>query len=297
MSSLSSLGKERRVILWLGRCAVILFAMGLIGTPGPTFAKGGEDVPQAAPFGVTFIGARYGDAAGMTLYVPENAGCDAECAKTRKPAMAPPKAKPTGPWTLVKVTGGQQWAFKGSLVYTSTKDDAPGKTSGIGDGWKAISIDPADGIDVPAGLGVREVNDAGGRGLVDGRNHTIYAFDAKAGRKLPPRSEFTPVLAALIAHPVGDFTVVMADDGSEQWAYKGRPLFTYRGDELPVHARGADIDPRWQVALVARYFMPQSVIIRTNLGFGTVLANANGTALYIRDRFRFQVGNRYKRDA
>ena len=120
--------------------------------------------------------------------------------------------------------------------------------------------------------------------------NVVDAFEALLGVS-------SGTLAALIAHPVGDFTVVMADDGSEQWAYKGRPLFTYRGDELPVHARGADIDPRWQVALVARYFMPQGVIIRTNLGFGTALANANGTALYIRDGFRFQVGNRYKRDA
>jgi predicted lipoprotein with Yx(FWY)xxD motif len=48
------------------------------------------------------------------------------------PFLAAPDAKPTGVWSLVKLSDGtQQWAYKGMKVFTNVNDRKPGEFKGI----------------------------------------------------------------------------------------------------------------------------------------------------------------------
>lgn len=58
--------------------------------------------------------------------------CDADCMRTYwRPVVAAPDAKPVGNWTIVKgADGANQWAFKGELLFTHTRDKEPGEIAG-----------------------------------------------------------------------------------------------------------------------------------------------------------------------
>jgi predicted lipoprotein with Yx(FWY)xxD motif len=55
-----------------------------------------------------------------------------------------------------------------------------------------------------------------------------------------------PVLAPTNAQTVGDWTVVIREDGSRQWAYKGKPVYTFVQDE-PGDTKGDGIQGVWHL--------------------------------------------------
>jgi predicted lipoprotein with Yx(FWY)xxD motif len=55
-----------------------------------------------------------------------------------------------------------------------------------------------------------------------------------------------PVTAPADAHRVGDWSAIARRDGSRQWAYKGKPVYTYVHDEAGK-ALGAGMDGEWQI--------------------------------------------------
>lgn len=83
----------------------------------------------------------------------------------------------------------------------------------------------------------------------DGR--TLYTFD----KDQPGRSHCTGgCLAAwpafTVANPAlagGDFSIVTRDDGTQQWAHKGRPLYFFAGDAKPGDANGDKQGGVWHV--------------------------------------------------
>src|SRR6202042_3104251 len=48
----------------------------------------------------------------------------------------------------------------------------------------------------------------------------------------------------------GDWTSVALDNGTYQWAYKGRPLYRYKYDDTPDYPYGADVGGVWSQASV-----------------------------------------------
>ena len=46
----------------------------------------------------------------------------------------------------------------------------------------------------------------------------------------------------------GDFTVIARDDGSKQWAYKGRPLYLWVNDSKPGDITGDGVGGNWHLA-------------------------------------------------
>ena len=46
---------------------------------------------------------------------------------------------------------------------------------------------------------------------------------------------------------VRDFTIIKRDDGSPQWAYKGKPLYTFVGDTKTGDKTGEGVGGVWQV--------------------------------------------------
>lgn len=105
----------------------------------------------------TDLGLAYADAQGMTLYAPIdidiiNAAqtCAEECmAENWRPVLADAGDESVGFWIVRDNDQGQrQWSYKGKLVYTHTRDEAPGDMKGhgiavgyrIGEGWRIIPV-------------------------------------------------------------------------------------------------------------------------------------------------------------
>jgi predicted lipoprotein with Yx(FWY)xxD motif len=86
---------------------------------------------------------------------------------------------------------------------------------------------------------------------------TLYTFDRDAvgsGRSacVGPCAANWPAFgtgATTGASTAGDWTVVARDDGSRQWAYKGRPLYTFAKDAKPGDRNGDGfLNGAWHVA-------------------------------------------------
>lgn len=82
---------------------------------------------------------------------------------------------------------------------------------------------------------------------------TVYTFDkdsAGAGTSAcngPCAQNWPPVAAPADATPRGNFTVVKREDGSQQWAYKGWPLYTYTKDARTGDHAGDGFNKVWHV--------------------------------------------------
>ena len=63
--------------------------------------------------------------------------------------------------------------------------------------------------------------------MADSAGMTLYSFDKDAGGKSacngPCAANWPPLLATGDGKASGDWTIVARDDGSKQWAFKGKP--------------------------------------------------------------------------
>src|ERR1700746_348290 len=76
---------------------------------------------------------------------------------------------------------------------------------------------------------------AKGKVLTNDSGMTLYVFDKDSGGKSacngPCASNWPPLKASAGAMPMGDYSIISRDDGSTQWAYKGRPLYNWKNDK------------------------------------------------------------------
>ncbi|MCC6610412.1 MAG: hypothetical protein IT515_12180 [Burkholderiales bacterium] len=94
--------------------------------------------------------------------------------------------------------------------------------------------------------------------LVSPAGMTLYTFDRDvvSRGKAPARSacvaqcaeRWAPFAADAEARRTGDFTVIERDDGTHQWAYKGRPLYRWSKDVKPGDRTGDGVDNLWRAA-------------------------------------------------
>ena len=91
--------------------------------------------------------------------------------------------------------------------------------------------------------------------LVGPTQMTLYVFDkdaAGSGKSVCNggcATNWPPLMAPASAAPIGDWSVVMRDDGSKQWAYKGRPLYHWVKDAKPGDMTGGGfLNNSWHVA-------------------------------------------------
>ncbi len=92
---------------------------------------------------------------------------------------------------------------------------------------------------MPEGLTLQKID--GGFAFGDRAGLTLYVYDPD--QKAPGTSVCTfdkscswrwpPVVAPDGAKPVGEWSVITRPDKSRQWAFKGRPVYTYRDDLSP----------------------------------------------------------------
>ena len=83
---------------------------------------------------------------------------------------------------------------------------------------------------------------ATGTVLADTSGMTVYVFDKdQPGKSVcngPCAANWPPVKAAADAMAKGEFSTITRDDGTRQWAYKGRPLYTWVKDQKPGDTTG-----------------------------------------------------------
>ena len=91
-----------------------------------------------------------------------------------------------------------------------------------------------------------------GEALVDASGKALYTYDKDARGKSNCNdacAQNWPPLAAMAgAAAEGDWTVVKRDDGTSQWAYKGKPLYTWAKDAKPGVAGGDGVGGVWHLA-------------------------------------------------
>lgn len=82
---------------------------------------------------------------------------------------------------------------------------------------------------------------------------TLYTFDkdtpgsGKSACNGQCAANWPPLAAHASDGPSGDWTVVTRDDGTQQWAYKGQPLYTYANDAKPGDTTGDGKGNAWHL--------------------------------------------------
>ncbi len=90
--------------------------------------------------------------------------------------------------------------------------------------------------------------------LVGPNGMTLYTFDrdtAGSGKSVcngPCATNWPPLSAAAGATGSGDWSVITRDDGSRQWAYKGKPVYFWAKDQKPGDRSGDGVNKVWQLA-------------------------------------------------
>ena len=88
--------------------------------------------------------------------------------------------------------------------------------------------------------------------LVNDAGMTLYTFDKDANGKSACKDDcaknWPPVTAGHGAKAEGDYTVVDRDDGTKQWAYKGKPLYSFVKDTNAGDRKGDNVRDIWHVA-------------------------------------------------
>ncbi len=200
-------------------------------------------LPPGLSIHATAKGRALADAKGMTLYsFDRGVDCTERCLEEWTPIAAPAIAQAWGDWSPVaRRDGSRQWAYKGKPLYAYARDANPGDLGGDdqAQGWQAVIVRPASGV--PAGF-TEQTTDLG-RVVADAQGRTIYTMTESPMRpkfcdEECLKTEWRPVIAPADAHLLPGWSVVRATGGASQWAYKGKPLFTFVQDTAPGDIRG-----------------------------------------------------------
>lgn len=93
---------------------------------------------------------------------------------------------------------------------------------------------------------------ARGKALVDLNGMTLYVFDRDGKDKSNCNAQcavnWLPLIADTDAQASGNFSFISRDDGRKQWAYKGKPLYTWAKDKKPGDATGDGVNNVWHLA-------------------------------------------------
>ena len=88
--------------------------------------------------------------------------------------------------------------------------------------------------------------------LVGATGMTLYTFDkdgaGKSACKGPCAENWPPLQASASDQGAGDYAVITRDDGSKQWAYKGKPLYYWAKDTKPGDVSGDGVKGVWHTA-------------------------------------------------
>lgn len=90
--------------------------------------------------------------------------------------------------------------------------------------------------------------------LVGPNGMTLYTFtrdtvgSGKSACNGPCITNWPALVAPDAARPMGDYSVVVRDDGKKQWAYKGAPLYYWAKDSKAGDRTGDGVGGVWKLA-------------------------------------------------
>ena len=122
--------------------------------------------------------------------------------------------------------------------------------------------------------------------LTNAAGMTLYTFT----RDLDPTKSacdeecivtWPPLKASANVVTEGDWSTLKRDDGSLQWAFRGKPLYTYSRDVTPDDANGDAIRRQWYVATKHIAMPPGFAILKTE--HGQLMTDLNNMSLYVSD--------------
>ena len=91
-----------------------------------------------------------------------------------------------------------------------------------------------------------------GTALVDAKGMTLYVFDQDTGGKSHCTADcartWRPLLAPESATASGSWSVINRAGGTKQWAYNGKPLYTYARDSRAGDVSGDGVGGVWHIA-------------------------------------------------
>jgi predicted lipoprotein with Yx(FWY)xxD motif len=223
---------------------------------------GASEAPSEQPSAAGDLGEPVlTDSEGFTLYYfrndePGKSSCNDPCSTTWPPVPANEQINTSGLeltrlGPITRDDGSEQLAFDGRPLYRFIDDAAPGDVNGqgVGNVWFAAA---ADGSEIgPRGvrIGSTDVGDV----LIDADGFTLYTFANDAEGKSncnEPCSETWPPVPGDTAIDTtsvreGQFDVITRDDGSEQLALHGQPLYRFADDVNPGDANGEGVGDVW----------------------------------------------------
>lgn len=136
----------------------------------------------------------------------------------------------------------------------------------------------------PAGIAFKQRGD--GWTLTNAQGMTLYTTlrDVETDKSTCNAGcvQLWPPAVAADAQNAGDWSAFTRADGTRQWAFRGKPLYSYQRDQAPGDRFGEDVGRVWRVAFKPIATPPEVQIFKTMLG--QVLADAKGLTLYTSDK-------------
>lgn len=233
----------------------------------------------------TVFGEVVTDRAGRTLYTFNNdqkgvSNCEDGCAQKWQPLAATDDALANVPYTVInRSDGSRQWALHEWPLYYWQNDVVAGDVLGeeVGGVWFVAQS-------LPVSKRVVSVETAGVSNsatvITDSDAMALYMFNND--RNAPGGSacnggcaqSWPPLLAEAGSQAQGDFALVIRDDQSLQWAYRGNPLYRWGGDSVGGDATGEAVGGVWFVA------QPLPFSKFTTSTEGVVITDANWMTSY-----------------
>lgn len=208
------------------------------------------------------------------------------CRHKHLPIVEIGDGKPVGQWAVIEDSYGiKQWAYRGHAVYTSVKDLAPGQD------WLDLETGARQyrkrfvalfaPLDLPPDITVQPVGVA--QVLATFSGLTLYTLTRdRVGKSLCEKTcleEWRPFLGGTFSEGRGAWTLVQRADGTRQWAFGGKPLYTFAADKAAGDIRGNNLPG----ALVAvAYPAPRTPAFVTiqHTPVGPMYADEKGMTLY-----------------
>jgi predicted lipoprotein with Yx(FWY)xxD motif len=228
-------------------------------------------------------GWHFADAKGLALYVydkdevPGKSQCNGECAKLWPPYAAADDAKTLGGWDIiVREDGVHQWTYRGKPVYSYAKEQTPDTTFGdnFGASWH-VAFQP---ISIPPEAAMGKTNL--GTVLVSVKGLTLYSLDEGKSCAGGCMADWTALSAPWAAIKNGDWDPVVVPDGTKQWAYKGKLLYSYSGDVVPGDVTGQNVGKIWHAAILEPTPPNPDWVTFVECDGGEILANEAGHTVY-----------------
>lgn len=222
------------------------------------------------------------DRDGFTLYTFENdrndtdgdgsgdSDCNATCAEVWPPLYADSGATAAGDYSIItRDDGSLQWALNGLPLYFFASDVVAGDTNGEGvnDVWFIARPTPITvGNSTVGGIFTAvtptfDVDDSGSRDTSSRArtDFSLYVFDddvndtdgdgaGDSDCNATCAVNWPPMYADAAAVAKGHYSIIDRDDGTQQWAYKGEPLYFFVGDSAAGDVTGDQIATTWHLA-------------------------------------------------